>query len=165
MAEVQRVLSTSAELQSDRDQYLAPHFRQLIEVLRGLLPKDKRTSLRTDGLLKVLQESMSLASNIRLCPTTYRFSWTFEPADSTTPTALYTKDVERFNIIDQAKAQSIRGGDLIKPGPGGRIGDLMCVVHPELVRKGKNGGQDITLVKATILCEFVYPVTRRRKAN
>ena len=59
----------------------------------------------------------------------------------------------------------MRSVDVIHPGPDGKIGRILFIVHHALVKKGKNGGRDITLVKATVLCKFDYPVTRGKKAK
>jgi hypothetical protein len=165
MAEAQRVLLSSTVKHREREACLKNIFSRLQEVLIHLLPEAAQRDFDAEGLAHLVKTSDSLASNIRLCPTTYRFIAHFEPRNAAEPTALYEQDMERCKLIDQAKSQPVRSTDVINAGPDGKIGTLRCVVHHALVRKGKSGGRDITLVKPTILCSFDSPVTRRKRAR
>jgi hypothetical protein len=165
MTEAQRVLLSTSLLSRERHACLSDHFCQLRDLLIRLLPEAARRGFDADGLAHLVKDSANIASDIRLCPTTYRFIAHLEPRNAAEPTALYEQDMGRYNLIDQAKSQPVQSTDVINAVPDGKIGTLRCVIHHALVRKGKAGGRDITLVKPTILCSFDSPVTRRKRVK
>jgi hypothetical protein len=165
MTEAQRILLSSSDTRRDREACLGDCFGQLQEVFLQFLPETARQTFHSKGLANLVRDSATLASNIRLCPTTYRLIEQFEPRNAAEPTALYKEDIERYKLIDQAKSRPVRSTDVINAGPDGKIGTLRCVVHHALVRKGKNGGRDITLAKPTFLCNFDSPVTERKRSR
>jgi hypothetical protein len=56
------------------DDYLYHKLWVLTEVLYRLLPEASWPSFNNEGLTNIRREFAALASNIRICPTTYRFS-------------------------------------------------------------------------------------------
>ena len=143
-----------------REEYLDIRFSDLTTVFTSLLPVEQRAAFRGQDLRKLFTEAADLATNIRLSPTTYLFSSEHDLGEP-----LFTGDIQGLKIINQASGQPIRSLDIIEATQDGKIGEKLCVVHPALVRKGKESGDDITLVKPTVLCNFDCPVTRRKKTK
>lgn len=126
-----------------------------------LLPADQKAAFHSQELRKFFAEAADLAKNVRLSPATYYYQCRCNVGAS-----FFGPGNHDFKIIDQASAQLVRTSDTFKVTTrDGRIGEMLCVVQPALVRKGKNGGRDITLVKATILCNLDHPVVRRKKTK
>jgi hypothetical protein len=120
-----------------------------------LVPADQTMAFRSEGLRNVFRDAADLARNIRLSQANYQYAGSCNTVET-----LFLDEVRRFQIIDQASAQPVRTSDTVTGRRDGRIGEKLCVVQPALVRKGKNGGRDITLVRATILCNLDQPVVR-----
>jgi hypothetical protein len=123
-------------------------------------PAGKKMAFRPGELRKLFTEAADLARDIRISPVTYQVAHKYSIVEP-----LFCDDLHQFRVINQDSAQLIRKSDNIKAAQDGKIGKKLCVVHPALVRKGKNGGRDIVLVKATILCSFDRPGTRQKKTK
>lgn len=143
-----------------REKYLHGRCSKLEETLRMLVPADQTMAFRSEELRNVFRDAADLAKNIRLSQANYQYVGSCKTGET-----LFLDEVRRFKIIDQTSAQPVRNSDTMTGRQDGRIGEKLCVVQPALVRKGKNGGRDITLVKATILCNFDHPVVRPKKTK
>ncbi|KAF7511580.1 hypothetical protein GJ744_004168 [Endocarpon pusillum] len=129
-------------------------------MLKTLLPAEQKASFRSQELRNIFEEGADLAKNIRLSPAAYRYQNYCNVGEP-----LLGQQMDGIKVVDQATAQLIRPSDTFIANRDGRVGEMLCVIQPGLVRMGRNGGRNITLVKATILCRFDHPVVRRRKAK
>lgn len=153
-------MSTSPTMKLKRERYLDLRCSELSNALVSLLPTDQRATFRGQELRKLFTEAAELATNIRLSPTSYTFN-----SDYVAGGPLFMGEIREMRIINEASGQPIRSLDVVKKAHDGRIGIKLCLLHPALVRKSKESGRDVTLVKATMLCNFDHPVTRRRKTK
>lgn len=133
---------------------------ELEEMLKMLLPVEHKTTFRSQELRSIFEEAADLAKNIRLSPASYQYQTRCKVGEP-----LFGQQMDGFKVIDQANSQLIRPSDTFKVNWDGRVGKILCMVQPALVRKGQNGCRNITLVKAVILCRFDHAVVRRRKAK
>lgn len=147
-------------MKSLREKYLDSRCSELSKLLVSLLPANQRTTFRRQDLRKLFSEAADLATNIRLSPATYLFACNYGEGNP-----LYLGENRAFKIINQASGQPIRSSDVFKSNQDGKIGEKLCLIHPALVRKGKESGRDVNLVKATMLCSFDYLMARRRKTK
>ena len=160
LSEVQRALSNSPRLQGVRKKHLHKQCSELEEMLKTLLPVEQKATFRSQELRNIFEAAADLAKNIRLSPAAYRYQHRCSVGEP-----LLRQQMNGFKVIDQATAQLIRPSDTFKANRDGRVGGMLCVVQPGLVRMGQNGGRNITLVKATILCRLDHPVVRAKKVK
>ncbi len=147
-------------MQVVREKHLHKRCSELEEMLKTLLPLEHKPSFRSQELRDIFEEAANLAKNIRLSPAAYQYQICCNIGGP-----LFGQQMDGFKAIDQATSQLIRPSDVFKATQDGRVGEMLCVIQPGLVREGQNGGRNITLVKATVLCRFDHPVVRRRKAK
>lgn len=144
-------------MKEEREMFLSRRCSKLVEILRVRVPADQALTFRSQELRDIFTEAAELAKNIRLSTAVYEYRYSCKMGE-----ALFLHEIQDFNVLDRSTAQLLRSSDMIQAGPDSRIGEKLCMIHPAFVRKGKNGGRDITLVKATILCGFDQPIHRRR---
>jgi hypothetical protein len=147
-------------MKTRQGKYLHSRCSELEETLRMLVSADQTMAFRSEKLRNVFRDAADLAKTTHLSRANYQYA-----GSCSTGETLFWDEFRRFKIIDQANAQPIRNSDTMAARRDGRIGEKLRMVQPALVRKGKNGGRDITLFKATILCNFDHPVVRRKKTK
>lgn len=145
-------------MQGARKRYLQKRCSELEEMLKELLPVEHRIFFRSQELRNIFEEAADLAKNVRLSPAAYRYQFRSKVGEP-----VFGHQMDVFKAVDEATAQLIRSSDILKADRDGRVGEMLCIIQPGMMRKGQNGGRNVTLVKATILCRFDHAVARRRK--
>ena len=150
-----------------KDRYLDDRAEELTGFFQKLLPHEMRTRTHPSACKNVVVEAAELAKNIRLSVASCWFVFEFPAKDPPNGRILFSADLEDYIVINLATGQPIRGVQTIIAGPDGRVGEVLCCIHPALKRKGGKNGKDIVVAKATILVKFDYAPAKRgtRKAK
>ena len=117
---------------------------------------------------KTITRAADLAHNIRLSTTEYRFEFHFDPKTPSKDRVFFIQDLDRFNVVDCKTAQPLPRSSSVNADENGRVGEMISTIHPALQRKGHNGGEDLELIKATVLVRFdreVQRAAKKRKAS
>ena len=77
--------------------------------------------------------------------------------------AIYHPDIQRYTILDVATQKVLRQDSVLKVAEDGRIGEMVMVVQPLLLRMQRDSHGGIALCKATVAVKLDEPMAKRAK--
>lgn len=135
-----------------------PYFEELI-------PGDRRQANSFDSFHKLTQEGAGFNRLRNLSLTSYRLQCDVFPHEPIESRILHQRSVSRYKYIDAKTGQDIRGPSSLRAGNDGRIGVMLCVIFPALMREKTENSEEMELEKATVLLDPDFPLIRSKRTR
>ncbi|KAL8914873.1 MAG: hypothetical protein Q9172_006992 [Xanthocarpia lactea] len=116
----------------------------------------------------VTTPAVQLATNMRFSTSCYRIIAHIPRNSSLGPghannNVIYHPDIQRYTILDVATQKVLRQDSVLKVAEDGRIGELVMVVQPLLLRMQRDSHGGIALCKPTVAVKLDEPMAKRAK--
>ena len=144
--------------------------QQMLEIIiahfKTILPSNSEVDFDVQECHKIIAAAADLAHNIRMSTVSYTYGTILEPAAPVDQRFMFIDEVKTFTVINSSTGQPLKASSMFDTAQDGKIGEKLCVLHPALTRRGTGGGEDITIIKATVVVKFdqeVKKMTKKRK--
>lgn len=161
-SETLRALSQIPEFKESQREEAVSVSKSLYKALSYLIPTADNKDAWKELHDHIVNPAVQVGANMRLSTETYRTTSRLagKPSDQT---SMFNHEVQRCNMIDLSSHKIIRPDSMLKVGDDGRIGELMLVVQPALIRTPREAGPNAVLCKPSMLVRLDEPMGRKSK--
>lgn len=164
-ADLLTAMVSKEELQQGYNHYLQSVSLWFYPLLKAVLSHQERQDDILPSFHKLTEEAGELSKLFGLSLSSYRFQCDFFPNSPIDSRTLWHDSVNKYKFIDVKTGQDIRGSSSFQRGEDGKVGTMLCVIFPALVREKTENSEEIELQKATVLLEPQFPLIRRGRAK
>jgi len=109
---------------------------------------------------RIVIPAFELARNLRMSSAGYYFSPKPGELFNQLPRPLVKEDLGSYSMIDVVEDRPVKNSTILYYHDDGTFGEGLCVLHPALVRHGKD--REIVIRKPVILVKLHRPASKRK---
>lgn len=157
-----RTLHTIPSFITVRRECMRACVNELLACFQELLPERSLEADDIKAVQSMVEDAWALAKNIRSSTGQYDWKGDIKAADPPEARVIRYEDLKKFNVVDATTGQPLRASSITVMNPGVRIGEKLCTARPGMVRKNLASGNDLILLKPTIIVK-IDPEARQKK--
>lgn len=159
-----RGLSELAAFKEEQRTQTISSAKALYAALSYLLPDAETKKEGWKELLdQIIRPAVQVSTSMCMSTATYRTTTRMAGKHPDQASIMYAHELQRCHMKDIASHKIIRPDSALKVAEDGRIGELMLVLQPALLRSQREGGSNLVLCKPSMLVRLDEPMGRRNK--
>ncbi|KAJ9606960.1 hypothetical protein H2200_008971 [Cladophialophora chaetospira] len=163
--DMQRTLSTLESAKKRYEEELGTIVSSMTKCLDATREMECQGGSEMTECRQIVLGAADLARNIREAAGNYDFRFDFMPENEPEERVLGIEDLKKYKVVDSMTGSPLRSSAVPITSQGGRVAEVLFVVHPAFVKMATRSSQEVVLVKATIVVKFDHPVPRGGKTK